>query len=50
MRRGRVKFLGTYIRRITPLRGRLAHPRTAGAIRMTAPMDILSKRLREKGF
>jgi hypothetical protein len=40
-----VKFLGTYIRRITPTRGSLAQPQAAGKIWMTAPMPILSKRL-----
>jgi len=42
---GKVKFLGTYIRRITPTRGSLAQPQAAGKIWMTAPMPILSKRL-----
>ena len=49
-RRDKVKFLGTYIRRMTPIHGRLSHPSSAGHVRMTAPMDILTKRLREKGF
>ncbi|KAF8414396.1 type II intron maturase-domain-containing protein [Tirmania nivea] len=49
-RRGQIKFLGTHIRRLTPTHGRLSKPSSAGNIRMTAPMKILTKRLREKNF
>jgi len=49
-RRGVVKFLGTLIYKLTPTRGRLSHPTTAGNIRMKAPLKILADRLRTKGF
>lgn len=49
-RRSSLKFLGTYIRRLTPHNGRLRCPTTAGTMRMTAPMDILLKRLQTKSF
>jgi len=37
LRRKKVKFLGTFIRRITPTRGPLAKPKAAGRLWMTAP-------------
>jgi hypothetical protein len=50
LRKEKVKFLGTYIHRITPTRGPLAKPRAAGRLWMTAPLSILSQRLHDKGF
>jgi len=49
-RRGRVKFLGTHIYKLTPTKGSLSHPTMAGTIRMNAPLKILAKRLRERHF
>jgi len=47
-RRGKVKFLGTLIKRIAPTRG--SPTRAAGNLWLTAPLSILAKRLRDKGF
>lgn len=49
-RRGKVKFLGTLINRVSPTRGRLAIPKLAGRIRMNVPLQSLTERLHEKGF
>lgn len=46
----KVKFLGTYIKRVAPVKGPLMKPRAAGNIWMTAPLDIITKRLKEKKF
>jgi hypothetical protein len=49
-RRGKVKFLGTQIYKLTPTKGRLSHPTMAGSIRMNAPLKILAKRFRDRKF
>ena len=45
-----MKFLGTLIKRIAPVNGPLRKPKAAGQIWMGAPLKILAKRLKEKGF
>ena len=47
-RLGRVKFLGTLIRRIAPTRR--FRPLSSGNIWMTIPLPLITKRLKEKGF
>ena len=49
-RLSKVKFLGTYIQRIAPTVIPLARPHSAGNIRMTAPLPLITRRLKEKGF
>jgi retron-type reverse transcriptase len=45
-----VKFLGTLIKRISPNMGNRPKLKGPGWIWMTAPLRILAKRLKEKGF
>ena len=49
-RERKVKFLGTHIQRIAPIKTPLGCPSSAGKIRMTAPIRLLTQRLRERGF
>jgi group II intron reverse transcriptase/maturase len=46
----KVKFLGVHIQRVAPKNGPLLKPTLSGQIWMTAPLQILVNRLREKGF
>lgn len=49
-RSDRAKFLGVYIKRIASATGSLIAPNAASNLWMTVPIELLLKRLKERGF